>query len=165
MKRTFRVGLGYDAHAFAEGRALVLGGVTVPFRRGLAGHSDADVVCHSIADALLGALALGDIGQHFPDSDPEYDGISSLVLLGRVRDVIRKRGGEIVNVDAMLIIEEPSVSQYFGRMREKIAEALGVDADSVSVKATRNEALGFVGRKEGVAALSVALVGLPVANA
>ncbi len=161
MKNTFRVGLGYDAHAFEEGRALILGGVRIAFPRGLSGHSDADVVCHAIADALLGTISAGDIGLLFPDSDSRYKGISSLKILSRVRDLVLNEGGRIVNVDAMLILEEPRVSEYFDEMRGEIAKALSIDARLVSVKATRNEAMGFVGRKEGVAAISVALVELP----
>lgn len=165
METTFRVGIGYDAHTFAEDRELVLGGVKIPFSRGLSGHSDADVVCHAIADALLGAAAAGDIGQLFPDTDPQYRGISSLVLLSRVRDVVRENGGRIVNVDAVLILEEPRVSQYFGEMKKNIADTLEIVPHSVSIKATRNEAMGFVGRKEGAAAVAVTLVTLPVISA
>jgi 2-C-methyl-D-erythritol 2,4-cyclodiphosphate synthase len=161
METTFRVGLGYDAHAFEEGRALVLGGVKIPFPKGLSGHSDADVVCHAIADALLGAISAGDIGQLFPDTDPQYEGISSLTLLTQVRDLVLQKGGRIVNVDAMLILEEPRVSDCFGEMKKRVAEALEIDTSIVSIKATRNEAMGFIGRKEGAAALSVALVTLP----
>ncbi|KPJ59430.1 MAG: hypothetical protein AMJ46_11375 [Latescibacteria bacterium DG_63] len=160
-----RVGLGYDAHAFAEDRALVLGGVKIPFSKGLSGHSDADVLCHAIADALLGAVAAGDIGQLFPDTDARYRGISSLVLLSKVRDLVREKGGQIVNVDTMLILEEPRVSQYFGQMKERIADALQIDPGLVSVKATRNEGMGFVGRREGAVAVSVALVSVQEVSA
>jgi 2-C-methyl-D-erythritol 2,4-cyclodiphosphate synthase len=133
--------------------------------RGLSGHSDADVVCHAIADALLGAISAGDIGRLFPDTDPQYRGISSLKLLSQVSDLILKREGRIVNVDAMLLLEEPRVSDRFEEMRTKIAKALEINVGSVSVKATRNETMGFVGRKEGAAAISVALVELPEASA
>ena len=138
METMFRIGVGYDAHSFAEDRKLVLGGVNVPFSRGLSGHSDADVVCHAIADALLGAAAAGDIGQLFPDTDPQYRGISSLVLLSRVRDLLREKNGRIVNVDAVLILEEPRISQYFDEMKKNIAEALEIVPHSVSIKATRS---------------------------
>lgn len=153
-----RIGLGYDAHSFAKGRALVLGGVTVPHPRGLSGHSDADVLCHAIADAVLGAMAAGDIGQLFPDDDPAFKGISSLVLLSRVGKMLESRGGRIINVDAMMIIEEPRVSQHFDEMRSNVGGALGIDLSKVSIKVTRNEGLGFIGRREGVAAIAVALV-------
>jgi len=161
METDYRIGLGYDAHPFAEGRSLVLGGVKIPYARGLSGHSDADAVCHAIGDALLGAASAGDMGQLFPGTDPEYAGISSLVLLSRVTDLLKSRGVRIVNLDAMIILEEPHVSKYFAEMREKIAAALGMDARNVSVKATRNEGMGFIGRGEGVAAFAVALVMLP----
>jgi 2-C-methyl-D-erythritol 2,4-cyclodiphosphate synthase len=158
---SLRIGLGYDAHAFTAGRPLVLGGVTIPHSRGLSGHSDADVICHAIADAVLGTLAAGDIGRLFPDTDPKYKGISSLLLLSRVTDLLRTEGGRILNLDAMMILEEPRVSPYFDQMKENIRKALGIDASAVSIKATRNEGMGFVGRGEGVAALAVALVMLP----
>ena len=158
---SLRIGLGYDAHAFTAGRPLVLGGVTIPHLRGLSGHSDADVICHAIADAVLGTLAAGDIGRLFPDTDPKYKGISSLLLLSRVTDLLRTEGGRILNLDAMMILEEPRVSPYFDQMKENIRKALDIDASAVSIKATRNEGMGFVGRGEGVAALAVALVMLP----
>jgi len=157
---TLRTGLGYDAHVFAEERALVLGGVNIPHPVGLSGHSDADVVCHAVADALLGTVGAGDIGQLFPDSDPQYREVSSLTLLSQVGQLIRERGGRIINLDAMLILEEPRVSQYFGEMKENIAGALGIESRCVSIKATRNEGMGFIGRKEGAAAIAVALVAL-----
>jgi 2-C-methyl-D-erythritol 2,4-cyclodiphosphate synthase len=158
---SLRIGLGYDAHTFTPGRPLVLGGVTIPHSRGLSGHSDADVICHAIADAILGTLAAGDIGRLFPDTDPKYKGISSLLLLSRVTDLLTTKGGQILNLDAMIILEEPRVSPYFEEMRENIGKALRIDASTVSIKATRNEGMGFIGRGEGVAALAVALVALP----
>jgi 2-C-methyl-D-erythritol 2,4-cyclodiphosphate synthase len=161
VESSSRLGLGYDAHAFTAARLLVLGGVTIPHSRGLSGHSDADVICHAIADAVLGTLAAGDIGRLFPDTDPKYKGISSLLLLSHVADLLRTEGGRILNLDAMIILEEPRVSPYFDQMKENICKALGVDASAVSIKATRNEGMGFVGRGEGVAALAVALVMLP----
>ncbi|MBN1504984.1 MAG: 2-C-methyl-D-erythritol 2,4-cyclodiphosphate synthase [Candidatus Eisenbacteria bacterium] len=152
----YRTGIGYDAHPFVEGRPLVLGGVNVPHARGLGGHSDADVLCHAIADALLGAAAAGDIGTHFPDTESRYRGVSSIVLLGGVRDLVAKTGARIVNVDSVLVIEEPRVSPYFEEMRSRIAEALHVEPGAISVKATRNEGMGFIGRAEGAAAFAVA---------
>ena len=160
LEASHRVGLGYDAHPFAGGRALVLGGVKIHYARGLSGHSDADVVCHAIADAILGAMAAGDIGQLFPDTDPKYKDMSSLVLLSSVAELLKSRGGRILNLDAMVILEEPSVSSYFSEMKENIGRALGIDARTVSIKATRNEGMGFTGRGEGAAALAVALVSM-----
>ena len=160
MGSVLKVGLGYDAHHFAEGRPLILGGVKIPYSRGLRGHSDADALCHALADALLGAVGAGDIGQLFPDTDPQYRGISSLTLLSKVKDLLLGKGAHIVNLDATLVLEEPPVSGYFGQMREKIASALKTGVNSVSVKATRNEGMGFVGRGEGVAALAIALVAM-----
>ncbi len=153
-----RVGLGFDVHPLVGGRPLVLGGVEVPADRGLGGHSDADVLTHAVADALLGALALGDLGQHFPDSDPRYRGISSLRLLGEVVDRVRGHGGRIVNVDATLVAEAPRLAGWLDAMRTRLAETLGVAVDRVSVKAKRAERLGALGREEGVAALAVVLV-------
>ena len=153
-----RVGLGFDVHPLADGRALVLGGVGVPAARGLSGHSDADVLTHAVADALLGALALGDLGQHFPDSDPRYRGISSLRLLGEVVERVRGHGGRIVNVDATVVAEAPRLAGWLDAMRTTLAETLGLAVDRVSVKAKRAERLGALGREEGIAALAVALV-------
>jgi 2-C-methyl-D-erythritol 2,4-cyclodiphosphate synthase len=158
MNAGYRTGIGYDAHPFVEGRPLVLGGVKIQHSRGLSGHSDADVLCHAIADALLGSLGLGDIGQLFPDSDARYRGISSLLLLEKVGDLVRDKGARIVNVDSVLVIEEPTVSRHFGEMKKKIAGTLHVETGSISIKATRNEGMGFTGRAEGVAALAVALI-------
>lgn len=153
-----RVGLGFDLHPFAAGRPLVLGGVVVPAERGLGGHSDADVLTHAVADALLGALALGDLGQHFPDSDPRYRGISSLRLLREVLDRVRGRGGRVVNVDATLIAEAPRLASWLDAMRAGLAQTLELDVALVSVKAKRAERLGALGREEGIAAMAVALV-------
>lgn len=158
MKVNIRIGMGWDVHAFAEGRPLVLGGVTIPFDRGLLGHSDADVLCHALCDALLGAAALGDIGRHFPDSDPQYKGVSSLVLLGAVRDLIRQAGYGIVNVDVTVLAQKPKIAPYILPMRRTLAQALDVGEEAVSVKATTTEGLGFVGRQEGIAACAVALL-------
>lgn len=153
-----RVGLGFDVHPFVEGRPLVLGGVEVPAEGGLGGHSDADVLTHAVADALLGALALGDLGQLFPDTDPRFGGISSLRLLGEVVERVRKHGGRIVNVDATVVAEAPRLAGWLEAMRARLAETLGVAVDRVSVKAKRAERLGALGRQEGVAAMAVALV-------
>lgn len=153
-----RVGLGFDVHPFVEGRPLVLGGVEVPADRGLGGHSDADVLTHAVADALLGALALGDLGQHFPDTDPRYRGVSSLRLLSEVAAQVRSRGGRIVNVDATVVAEGPRLAGWLEPIRTRLAETLELAVDRVSVKAKRAEQLGALGRHEGIAAMAVALV-------
>jgi 2-C-methyl-D-erythritol 2,4-cyclodiphosphate synthase len=153
-----RVGTGYDVHQFAEGRRLVLGGVEFPHHRGLLGHSDADVLLHAIADALLGAANLGDIGRHFPAEDPRFEGISSTLLLARVAGLLAAAGWQVVNVDSTVIAERPRIAPAVPEMREHIADALGIDAARVGVKATTNERMGFVGREEGIAALAVALI-------
>jgi 2-C-methyl-D-erythritol 2,4-cyclodiphosphate synthase len=151
-----RIGLGFDVHPFVEGRPLILGGVAVSAERGLGGHSDADVLTHAVADALLGALALGDLGDHFPDSDPRYRGISSLHLLGEVVERVRSHGGRIVSVDATIVAEAPRLADWLEAMRARLAETLGVEIDRVSVKAKRAERLGALGRHEGIAAMAVA---------
>lgn len=155
-----RVGLGVDFHRFAEGkgRRLVLGGIEIPFERGLEGHSDADVLTHAVCDALLGAAGLGDLGLHFPPGDPKFKGISSLELLRRVREMLRQKGFRVENVDAVLVLEAPKVAPYLPQMEGKLAEALGVDPERVHVKATRPEGLGALGRGEGVLAQAVALL-------
>lgn len=155
---TFRVGHGYDVHRWGEGRALVLGGVEIPHHMGLLGHSDADVLLHAICDALLGALGLGDIGTHFPNTDPAYKNISSLVLLERVGRMVEEAGWRVGNLDATVVAERPLLSQYIPAMRSRIATALSLDTGVVSVKATTSEGLGFVGRQEGIAAYAVALL-------
>ena len=147
-----RVGIGYDVHKFAEGRKLILGGVEIPYEKGLLGHSDADVIVHAIMDALLGAAALGDIGQHFPDSDPEYEGISSIRLLEKVRDLLDENGYVIGNIDSIIIAQRPKMMPHLPQMRQNVADALGVGIDRVSIKATTEEGLGFTGRGEGIAA-------------
>lgn len=153
-----RIGLGYDVHAFAEGRPLVLGGVLVPHAVGLAGHSDADVLAHALMDAILGALRAGDIGQHFPDTDPAYRDISSMELLRRVGALMREKGFRLLDADTVLVAEAPKVSPYRDAMREALARALEVPAERVGVKATTTEGLGFAGRKEGIAAYAVVLL-------
>jgi 2-C-methyl-D-erythritol 2,4-cyclodiphosphate synthase len=154
-----RFGLGYDCHPFAKGRRLVLGGVEVPHELGLAGHSDADVLAHAIIDALLGAAALGDIGQHFPDTDDAYRGASSLDLLRQTVVLLADHGLAAVHVDATVLIERPSLAPMRDQIRATLADALGLAVDHVNVKATRGEGMGFVGRGEGAAAFAVATVG------
>lgn len=153
-----RVGIGYDIHRFSIGRKLVLGGVDIPYERGLAGHSDADVLCHAIMDALLGAAGLPDIGVQFPDSDSRYKDISSLKLLEKVRVLLFKEQWHIINVDATIIAEEPRVSPLFDRMKERISGALEIDKGQTGIKCTTNEGLGFIGREEGIAALAAVLI-------
>ena len=153
-----RVGHGYDVHRLVEGRALILGGVTVPFDRGLLGHSDADVLTHAVMDALLGAAALGDIGQLFPDSDAAYAGADSIALLERVTALLREHGWQVGNVDATVVAQAPKLAPYIREMRRRLAEAMGLDVDCVSVKATTEEKLGFTGSGEGMAAHAVALI-------
>ena len=153
-----RVGHGYDVHRLTEGRALILGGVTVPFDRGLLGHSDADVLTHAVMDALLGAAALGDIGKLFPDSDAAYAGADSVALLERVTALLREHGWQVGNVDATVVAQMPKLAPYIPEMRRRLAEAMGLDVDCVSVKATTEERLGFTGSGEGMAAHAVALI-------
>ena len=153
-----RVGHGYDVHRLVEGRALILGGVTVPFDRGLLGHSDADVLTHAVMDALLGAAALGDIGKLFPDSDAAYAGADSIALLERVTALLREHGWQVGNVDATVVAQAPRLAPYIPEMRRRLAGAMGLDVDCVSVKATTEERLGFTGSGEGMAAHAVALI-------
>lgn len=153
-----RIGAGYDVHAFAEGRPLVLGGVTIPHERGLAGHSDADVLVHALMDAIVGALREGDIGRLFPDTDPRYAGASSIGLLGEVAGLMREKGFRLVDADTVLVLEEPRIAPHRDAMRARIARALEVDVDRIGVKATTTEGLGFTGRKEGVAAQAMVLL-------
>lgn len=153
-----RVGFGFDLHPLAAGRPLVLGGVTVEFDRGLAGHSDADVLSHAVGEALLGALALGDLGRHFPDTDPRYRGISSLRLLRSVVELVSARGGRVVNVDATVLAQAPRLAPLLPEMAKRLADALGLEVDRVSVKAKSPEGLGLVGRQEGMAAMAVVSV-------
>jgi 2-C-methyl-D-erythritol 2,4-cyclodiphosphate synthase len=155
---TFRTGFGFDVHRLVEGRPLILGGVAVPSERGCLGHSDADVLLHAICDALLGAAALGDIGKHFPDTDPKYKGISSLKLLQVTRDHVANAGWSIVNVDSTLVLQNPKISPYVDSMRKAIAECLGISTDAVSIKATTSEGLGYTGSGEGVVAYAVAML-------
>lgn len=153
-----RIGTGYDVHRLAEGLPLWLGGVQVLHTHGLVGHSDADVLLHAICDALLGAAALGDIGKHFPDTDPQYKGISSLKLLAHVGNLLRDRGYRIGNIDSTVAAQRPKLAPYIQQMRQNIADTLGIDLDTVSVKATTTEKLGFEGREEGISAQAIALL-------
>ena len=145
-----RIGIGYDVHRLTEDRDLILGGVKIPFDRGLLGHSDADVLIHAIMDAILGALGAGDIGKHFPDTDPQYKGISSVLLLEHVADLMRQQGFEIGNLDAIVIAQKPKIGPYFQEMKEHMAQALGCSPEKINLKATTEEGLGFTGRQEGM---------------
>ena len=153
-----RIGHGYDVHRLTEGRDLIIGGVKIPHTLGLLGHSDADVLLHAVADAMLGALALGDIGMHFPDTDPAYEGANSLMLLRHVTELVRKQGYRLGNLDAIVIAQKPKLAPYIGQMRENIAAACHAEVSQVSVKATTEERLGFTGREEGISAHCVCLL-------
>ena len=153
-----RIGHGYDVHKFAKGRKLVLGGVTIDYEMGLLGHSDADVLLHAVSDALLGAAALGDIGKHFPDTDPRYKGISSMILLEHTYNLMVENGYEIGNIDSIIMCEKPKMAPHILSMRENIARVLHCELSQVNVKATRGEKLGFVGRQEGIVCQSVVLL-------
>lgn len=153
-----RVGHGYDVHALVVGRDLILGGVKIPHTKGLAGHSDADALIHAICDACLGAAGLGDIGQHFPDSDPQYKNIDSRILLRRVKDAIQEKGWKVANVDATIVAQAPKLAPYMERMKQNLAADLGISADGVNVKAGTTEKMGFAGREEGIAAYAVVLL-------
>lgn len=158
-----RVGLGYDVHKLVENRDLIIGGVKIPYEKGLLGHSDADVLLHAISDALLGAAALGDIGKHFPDTDPRYKGADSLKLLAGVKELLDKENYVIGNVDATIIAQRPKMAPHIMKMRENIANTLGVDISQISIKATTEEGLGFTGTGEGISSQAIALI-VPVAN-
>ena len=153
-----RVGIGYDVHRFKEGRRLVVGGVEIPHDKGLDGHSDADVLAHAVADALLGAIGESDIGKHFPVNDPRWDGIDSMVILDQVSKMVRRDGAQIVNVDSTIIAQAPKMAPHIARMKERMAEALHIRPYQIGVKATTNEHLGFIGRGEGIAAMAVVSV-------
>ncbi len=156
-----RTGIGYDVHQFAEHRPLILGGVDIPHTRGLAGHSDADVLSHAIADAVLGSLGLPDIGHYFPPTDPSIEGISSLKILEKCRELLQARGATLNNVDSTLVAEEPKVLPHAAAMKENIAASLGIAVEQIGIKATTNETMGFVGRGEGIAAMAIATIDLP----
>ena len=153
-----RVGMGYDVHKLVEGRKLIIGGVEIPHSLGLLGHSDADVLLHAIMDALLGAAALGDIGKHFPDTDPAYKGISSILLLEHVTKLLREHHYEIGNIDATIIAQKPKMAPHIPQMKENIAKALHMEPDCLNIKATTEEKLGFTGREEGIASQAVCLL-------
>ena len=153
-----RIGMGYDVHRLSAGRKLIIGGVDIPCEKGLLGHSDADVLLHAIIDALLGAAALGDIGSHFPDTDPEYEGISSIRLLEHVGRLLEEHQYQIGNIDATIIAQKPKMRPHIDQMRENIARALGTDPEKISVKATTEEGLGFTGKGEGISAQAVCLL-------
>ena len=158
MEKQVRVGIGYDSHRWSGGRRLVLGGVDIPYQQGLLGHSDADALIHAICDAILGAIGAGDIGTHFPDHDPAFKDISSLLLLGRVREMTSRKGYRVANIDATVILEQPKLRPYITEIISNIAGELVLAPEMVSVKAKTNEGMGFVGRGEGIAALAIALV-------
>lgn len=158
MKTPFRIGQGFDVHAFAENRKLIIGGVEIPYEKGLLGHSDADVLLHAISDALLGALALGDIGKHFPDTDPKYKNADSKILLADVYGLVKEKGYTLGNVDAVILAQKPKMMNYIPQMQKVIAGILETEIDAVSVKATTTEKLGFTGREEGIAAMAAALL-------
>ncbi len=153
-----RVGFGYDAHRLVPGRPLILGGVEIPYPLGLSGHSDADVLSHALGDALLGAVAAGDLGRHFPDSDPAYRGISSLILLERIMEVVKSKGFQLMNVDITVVAEKPRLAPHVPQMIDNLAPVLGIAPGAVSIKATSTEKMGFAGREEGIAAYAVVLV-------
>ncbi len=158
MNFNFRTGIGFDVHQFSDNRKLIIGGVEIPYEKGLSGHSDADVLLHAICDALLGAAALGDIGMHFPDSAPEYKNVSSALLLQEVSSQLKSSGFSVGNIDSVVMAEKPKLLPYINLMREKISKILNVPIERISIKATTTESLGFVGRKEGIAALATALI-------
>ena len=153
-----RIGLGYDVHKLVEGRPLIMGGVNIPYEKGLLGHSDADVLIHAIMDAMLGALALGDIGKHFPDTDEKYKGSDSMKLLQCVNDLINEKGYEISNIDSIIIAQSPKMAPHIENMRQNIANVLDTDIENIRVKATTEEGLGFTGAKEGISAQSICLL-------
>ena len=154
----FRIGQGFDVHAFAEGRPLIIGGITIPYEKGLLGHSDADVLLHTIADACLGAIAAGDIGKHFPDTDPAFKGADSAVLLQRVWEIVIEKGYELCNLDCTIIAQRPKMAPHIEAMRVRISELLETSIENINVKATTTEKLGFTGREEGVASQAVVLL-------
>jgi 2-C-methyl-D-erythritol 2,4-cyclodiphosphate synthase len=152
------IGIGYDVHKLVAGRKLVLGGIVIPFKKGLLGHSDADVLVHAVCDALLGAAAMGDIGVHFPDTDPEFNNISSIKLLAETNAMVQRQGFSIVNIDTIIFAEAPKIGPYRKKMQEKLARTVEVDPTCINIKATTTEGLGVIGRGEGIGAMSVALL-------
>lgn len=158
MKLNFRTGFGFDVHAFAEGRKLIVGGIEIPFEKGLIGHSDADVLLHAVCDAMLGALSLGDIGKHFPNNDPKWKDADSTILLKHVNKLVNEKGYELGNLDSVLAMENPKIAPYIEQIRNRISEILNADVEQISVKATTTEKLGFVGRTEGVVSFATVLL-------
>ena len=158
MKQKFRIGFGYDVHQFAEDRKLILGGIEIPFEKGLKGHSDADALLHSICDAMLGALALGDIGQHFPDTDPEYKGIDSQILLTEVNKLVENEGYKLGNLDCTIVLQRPKLASFIQDMRKNISSILYCDIEQVSVKATTSEWMGFVGEGKGIKVITTVML-------
>jgi len=158
LKQKFRIGFGYDVHQFAEDRKLILGGIEIPFERGLQGHSDADALLHSICDAMLGALALGDIGQHFPDTDPKYKGVDSKNLLTEVNKLVEHEGYKLGNLDCTIVLQRPKLAPYISDMRKNISSILYCNIEQVSVKATTSEWMGFVGEEKGIKVISTAML-------
>ena len=153
-----RIGMGYDVHKLVKDRELILGGVNIPYEKGLLGHSDADVLVHAIMDAILGALGKGDIGKHFPDTDTKYESISSLILLGKVKDILEKEGYEIVNIDSTIIAQRPKMASYIDKMRINISNVLGIEVDNINIKATTEEGLGFTGTGLGISSQAICLI-------
>ncbi|QUH25413.1 2-C-methyl-D-erythritol 2,4-cyclodiphosphate synthase [Serpentinicella alkaliphila] len=153
-----RVGIGYDVHKLVDGRKLIIGGITIPFEKGLLGHSDADVLVHAIMDAMLGAAALGDIGKHFPDTDMEYKGVDSMELLKEVNEKILNKGYKVNNIDAVIIAQKPKMAPYIEQMVERISEVIGIERQWINIKATTTEGLGFAGKGEGIAAQAIASI-------
>lgn len=158
MERELRVGIGYDTHPLISGRKLILGGVEIPYAKGLLGRSDADVATHAVIDALCGAADLGDIGTQFPEQESRYEGVSSLLLLAKIGELVKAKGFEVVNIDITIIAQHPRLSVFVPEMRKRISQALGIESTQVTVKATTTDGLGFIGRGEGMAAQSVALI-------
>ena len=157
-QKNMRIGMGYDVHKLTENRKLILGGVDIPYEKGLLGHSDADVLIHAIMDAILGAAALGDIGKHFPDTDPAYEGISSIKLMEHVAGLLRENGFEIGNIDATVIAQRPKLAAYIPQMCQNMADALGIEVSQINVKATTEEGLGFTGAGQGIASQAICLL-------
>lgn len=158
MNSPYRTGIGFDVHAFADNRKLIIGGVDIPFEKGLAGHSDADVLLHAISDALLGSIAAGDIGQHFPDTDPKYKNANSLTLLKHVYELVQRKGYSVGNIDAVITAQKPKLANHIPLMQKNIADVLQTEIENISIKATTTEKLGFVGREEGLSAFASVLI-------
>ena len=158
MNSPYRIGIGFDVHAFADNRKLIIGGVDIPFEKGLAGHSDADVLLHAISDALLGSISAGDIGQHFPDTDPKYKNANSLTLLKHVYELVQRKGYSLGNIDAVITAQRPKLATHIPLMRKNISDILQTEIENISIKATTTEKLGFVGREEGLSAFASVLI-------